>query len=314
MGLGTIGRAQQVGQKGDLKMTTGKTKFAGVALAILFAFGLAGSAHTQTSCGDSVCYTYDELGRLTTAEYANGANESYSYDPAGNRTTHVVAGGAGIPSIVIPLNGFTIIPLFASAEDLPTFTILDSSATEGSPVEFTVFKSGTTTFEHSVDYATSAGTAASGTDFTAETGTLTFATTETQKTISVATTPDTDPEANETFSVSLSNPTQFARINIATAEGTIVDDDGGGGGGGTTTVLTDTVGNVLSAYTADYSGEYDCVQLPTESLCTQQLMLLPTTVVWLEINSSVLISAPGYSKTGTGRELQVENSLYGVEP
>jgi YD repeat-containing protein len=41
-------------------------------------------AHAET-----VIYTYDELGRLKTVTYNNGATITYSYDPAGNRTSLV---------------------------------------------------------------------------------------------------------------------------------------------------------------------------------------------------------------------------------
>lgn len=40
---------------------------------------------------DPVIYTYDALGRLTSATYPNGATITYTYDAAGNRTK-VVAG------------------------------------------------------------------------------------------------------------------------------------------------------------------------------------------------------------------------------
>ncbi|NWG45712.1 MAG: hypothetical protein HXY25_04085 [Alphaproteobacteria bacterium] len=39
----------------------------------------------SAACLDSVCYTYDALGRLTQADYADGRLIDYTYDPAGNR-------------------------------------------------------------------------------------------------------------------------------------------------------------------------------------------------------------------------------------
>lgn len=35
---------------------------------------------------DTVTYTYDDLGRVKTVTYSNGATITYDYDPAGNRT------------------------------------------------------------------------------------------------------------------------------------------------------------------------------------------------------------------------------------
>ena len=75
-----------------------------------------------------------------------------------------------------------------------------------------------------IEYATSGGTATSGTDFTAQSGTLTFAANETSKTVSVATTDDSVDEEDETFTLTLSSPAN-ATLGDATATGTIDDND-----------------------------------------------------------------------------------------
>lgn len=54
------------------------------AAAAIIGFNAAGHAAAQT-------YTYDALGRLTSATHANGHAVTYSYDLAGNRT-QVVSG------------------------------------------------------------------------------------------------------------------------------------------------------------------------------------------------------------------------------
>ena len=70
-----------------------------------------------------------------------------------------------------------------------------------------------------------AGTATSGTDYTAITGgTLTFAAGTTSQTFDVSVTGDTTDEADETVVVTLSNAAN-ARISTATGTGTITDDD-----------------------------------------------------------------------------------------
>jgi hypothetical protein len=108
----------------------------------------------------------------------------------------------------------------------PSFTISsNASAVEGSPVEFTVTKSGTTTGTLTVDYATAAGTATPGTDFTATSGTLSFLDTDTTKTISVATTDDVTTEGNETFTVTISNAAAGSTITTPQGTGTINDND-----------------------------------------------------------------------------------------
>ena len=107
----------------------------------------------------------------------------------------------------------------------PGLGIADASADEGEAITFTVTlglgASGTVT----VQYATSGGTATEDTDYTAASGTLTFNPGETTKTITVQTTDDTTTETDETFTVTLSNPTGDAAISDATATGTIKDND-----------------------------------------------------------------------------------------
>jgi Tol biopolymer transport system component len=58
----------------------------------------------------------------------------------------------------------------------------------------------------SVNYSTSGGTAISGQDFTPTSGTLTFGSLDSIKTISIPINDDVIPEDNETFSITLSNP------------------------------------------------------------------------------------------------------------
>jgi probable HAF family extracellular repeat protein len=75
-----------------------------------------------------------------------------------------------------------------------------------------------------VNYATASGTAAVGSDYQSVSGTVTFAPGETYKTISVLVNGDRLPEANETFFVNLTSPTN-AIIAGGQGLGTIVDDE-----------------------------------------------------------------------------------------
>lgn len=69
---------------------------------------------------EAITYTYDALGRLTQSSTSggvdNGLTAAYTLDPADNRIAYTITGspGSGVPDvtvIVLPLNGFTIIPI-----------------------------------------------------------------------------------------------------------------------------------------------------------------------------------------------------------
>jgi Calx-beta domain-containing protein len=78
----------------------------------------------------------------------------------------------------------------------------------------------------SVDYTTGDGTAAAGSDYTAASGTLTFGPSEATKSFTVPISKDSAYEGNETFQVTLSNPTGGAAIGSPSgATVTIADDE-----------------------------------------------------------------------------------------
>jgi hypothetical protein len=134
----------------------------------------------------------------------------------------VVDTGCGQLSAAITINnGGTIIDGVAS----PNMTIADASGNEGTTLQFTVSLDGAKCDGNvTVDYASASGTAISGTDFTATSGTLTFTPGETIKTINVVTTQETTSEGNETFTVSLSSITNGTLVD-SVAVGTIINDD-----------------------------------------------------------------------------------------
>ncbi len=110
----------------------------------------------------------------------------------------------------------------------PSFRINDVTLTEGNTgttnATFTVSLSAASGRTTSVNFATANGSAIATSDYTATNGTLTFNPGETSKTISVAVIGDTLPEANETFSVNLSNPSN-ATIADNQGIGNITDND-----------------------------------------------------------------------------------------
>lgn len=76
----------------------------------------------------------------------------------------------------------------------------------------------------SVEYSTQDGTAIAGLDYALTTGTLSFAPGEISKTITITILPDTDVEADEIFTVQLSNPLNASLIDTAGTV-TILNDD-----------------------------------------------------------------------------------------
>jgi hypothetical protein len=111
---------------------------------------------------------------------------------------------------------------------LPSLSISDATVTEGNAgtvtAVFTVTLSAVSVQTVTVSYATASGSATAGTDYVAASGTLTFAPGTTSQTVTVTVNGDTVPEANETFLVNLSSPTN-ATIADGQGQGTIVNDD-----------------------------------------------------------------------------------------
>ena len=89
---------------------------------------------------------------------------------------------------------------------------------------FTVTLSAASDRTITLNYATANGTAVAGSDYTATSGTLSFAPGETVKTFSVGILGDTRDEDHETFLVNLSSPSHVY-IGDGQAVGTIIDND-----------------------------------------------------------------------------------------
>jgi hypothetical protein len=109
-------------------------------------------------------------------------------------------------------------------EGPPAFVVTDASADESAgTMSFSVLMTNSSSGTKTVDYATSDGTAVAGSDYTAASGTLTFTTGQTSKSVNVAITNDTLSEASETLTVTLSNAS--LALDDASGLGTIADDD-----------------------------------------------------------------------------------------
>ncbi len=113
----------------------------------------------------------------------------------------------------------------ATVVDPVFFSISDTTISEGGQLSFTVTKAGTASTSYSVDYATADDSAIATSDYTANSGTLTFSNTETSKTVIITTIDDTVYEGNETVLVNLSNSTGGSLLTDAQGIGTITSDD-----------------------------------------------------------------------------------------
>ena len=110
-------------------------------------------------------------------------------------------------------------------DDPPGLSVTGGAGIEGEVVEFSVRLAGDTHLPATVSYATSDGTAVASDDYEEVTGTLTFEPGESIRTVSVPLVEDDREEPSENFAIVLSSATN-ATIDIATADGTILDDDG----------------------------------------------------------------------------------------
>ena len=108
----------------------------------------------------------------------------------------------------------------------PGLSVADARVEEGAgaAVDFAVRLGLAATQTVTVSYATADGTALAGQDYTAASGTLTFAAGESSKTVSVAVLDDAHDEGEETFTLRLSNASG-AWLEDAEATGTIENTD-----------------------------------------------------------------------------------------
>jgi hypothetical protein len=171
----------------------------------------------SATASETVTYSYDARGRLVKVARSgtvnNGVSACYAYDKADNRSNVTVATSSDC------------------ANPPPSFAINDVAVTEGGSLVFTVTKTGSTSSSFSVNYASANGTATAGSDYTATSGTLTFAAADATKTVTVATIDDTTAESNETVLVNLSGATGGATISDSQGTGTINDNDSASCGG-----------------------------------------------------------------------------------
>ena len=123
-----------------------------------------------------------------------------------------------------------LVPWRTTQLNLPTLSIGGFAVIEdGGSISLFVTLSETSLQTVTVDYATSNGTATAGEDYTAASGTLSFAPGDISEPITLTITNDKVDEANETFNVTLSDPTNGTVVSgLETGLVTIMDDDTAG--------------------------------------------------------------------------------------
>ena len=197
-------------------------------------------------------YRFDAAGTTyrTVMAYAPGTRIPYFSNPSVNYlgvATGVAHGQATEADNVGTIN--------ASADTVAAFsgptTTIDFStnaitvAENVGSITLSLDRTGSVTNSSTVKVTTVAGTAKAGTDFTAVSQTVTFASGETNKTVSVSIVNDTVVEGTETFTVSLSAPTG-AVVGLNTPYTvTITDDDTTVGLAAATASVLESAGNAV---------------------------------------------------------------------
>ncbi len=152
---------------------------------------------------------------LVNGDTLNEADETFSLNLS-NPTNATVSDAQGLGTIT-------------NDDPLPALAIHDVTVTEGNTgtvgAAFTVSLNTPSARIVTVNYATAPGSAISGTDYQAASGSLTFLAGQTSKTITVLVNGDVADEEIENFFVNLSSP-DFATIADAQGIGTILDNDG----------------------------------------------------------------------------------------
>lgn len=211
-----------VTEGGSLVFTV--TRSGNTATAVSASYATASGTATSGSDFTAASGTVSFAANQTTATITVATIDDAVVESAETLTVTLSAPSNGA-SITVPTGTGTINDNDSSSP--ASLVISDASALEGYNLTFTVTRSGNTGGTTSVNYATATGTAAAN-DFTAASGTLTFAPGETTKTVSVHANTDIRAETDEVFYVNLSGATGGATINDAQGAGTIYDDGAGG--------------------------------------------------------------------------------------
>lgn len=195
----------------------GQLYYDGLAVAYEFRVTDAGLCATRHELSDLLCSyvmpkegTVENLGLPPVDKgKAQAAEAEEKAVKAKKLIEEAKPSGGGTSSVALSVNDVAVAEGNSGSRNL-TFTVKLSKADSRNII--------------TVMYATANGSATAGTDYTAVSGTLTFPKGSTTQTVAVAVSGDTSIEANETFTLNLSNPVK-ATLADASGVGTITDDD-----------------------------------------------------------------------------------------
>ncbi|MDF0553527.1 DUF4347 domain-containing protein [Kamptonema sp. UHCC 0994] len=223
------------GNSGTQTVTYTVTRSGGIGVASTVDYAIAGTA-TNGADYNNINANPATTATGTIAFAAGETSKTITLDVLGEtlgEADETITATLSNPNLTAAPESSTVTTSTATAtitnDDTPSISINDVVVTEGNSgtvnAAFTATLSAASNLPVTVNYATSDGTASTAdSDYTAATGSVTFAAGETTKTINVAVNGDTKFEADETFNVNLSTPTN-ATISKAIGLGTITNDD-----------------------------------------------------------------------------------------
>ncbi|MFH1493683.1 MAG: Calx-beta domain-containing protein [Pseudomonadota bacterium] len=215
-------RADDIPDAFSFTVQTGIVSDSTVVSNIITVSGIDGpSPIAITQCGSDVCEYAINGGPWTTAPgFVNNGDTIQVRQHASSNPfteTKLILSIGGVSDAFSVTTAGTAGSLQFEATD---YTVAEGIAT----VTLKVTRSGGTTGTASVQYATANGSATAGSDYTAKTGTLTWAANDAAaKSIAVTIVNDALVEPNETFSVTLSNPVNVTLGTPNPATVTILD-------------------------------------------------------------------------------------------
>jgi hypothetical protein len=183
-----------------------------------------------TSGGTTVTITGTNFTGATAVTFGSYSAASFTVVSATQITAMAPPEAAGTVDVIVTTAGGSST---ANSSDqfsfiAPSLSINNVSMMEGNSgmtqFTFTVTLSAASSQTVTVNFATANGTATAGSDYYANSGTLTFNPGQTSQTITVMVFGDTIHEANETFYVNLSNAVN-AWLSVSQGTGTILNDD-----------------------------------------------------------------------------------------